>query len=524
MSKEVQKTKKKKLWMCIIIVVAAVAAAYLITSFYFTKHFLPNTTINGIECSGNSLEELKQKITEDVNGYELTIAERGGSEETVRGSEFGLKVEFDDTLDNLLHEQKSFAWPAQMKQTHSYEPGNLLDFDDAAFETVLNGLACMDQESMTVSEDAKVVFSENQEFEIQPAVFGTYMEPEVFHKTVEEAVLALKDRIDLEEEQCYVDPVYTEESEETQAACDEMNQLMQTSITYDMLDAGSLPVSKEDMSKWIVADEQMNVSLDEEAIAAFVSEFANKYNTLYKEHKLKTSWGSTVTISKGSYGWKLDQEAECAALKEEMLAQQTVTREPKYSRRASSHLENDYGNTYVEINLTAQHLYFYKDGKKIIESDFVSGNVAKGHSTPTGIYPVTYTQKDAVLRGDDYETPVSYWMPFNGGVGLHDATWRSSFGGTIYKTNGSHGCINLPYSAAKTIFGSLKKGDPVLVYNLPGTERASKKSESKKSETQKPAEDNEKQEESSEQGDGASQDTGSDTGGTTEQNDNDGEE
>lgn len=514
--------------MCIIIVVAAVVAAYLITSFYFMKHFLPNTTVNGIQCAGKTVDELKQMITKDVNGYELTIEERGDQSEKIKGADFDLAVEFDDTLDNLLREQKSFGWPVLLKEVHSYDPGNLLQYNEEAFKTVLNALTCMDQEQMTVSEDAKIVFSGDQQFEIQPEVFGTYMEPETFAGKIKEAVLALRDKIDLEEEQCYTDPVYTQESEETKAACEKMNQLMQTSITYDMLDAGTLPVSKEDMSKWIVADAQMNVTLDEEAIAAFVSDLADTYDTLYKDHKLKTSWGSTVTISRGSYGWKLDQEAECAALKEEMLEQQTVSREPHYARRGSSHKENDYGNTYVEINLTAQHLYFYKDGKKVTESDFVSGNVSKGNSTPTGIYPVTYTERNAVLRGDDYETPVSFWMPFNGGVGMHDATWRSSFGGTIYKTNGSHGCINLPYNAAKTIFASLKKGDPVLVYTLPGTERAAKKSSGKKSETektdtqktesqtseeQKPAEDN--KEEGNQQPAQDTQTDNADTGNAT---------
>ena len=111
----------------------------------------------------------------------------------------------------------------------------------------------------------------------------------------------------------------------------------------------------------------------------------------------------------------------------------------------------------MEVNLTAQHLFFYKDGKLLVESDFVSGNAARGWSTPSGAYPLTYKERNATLNGEGYSTPVSYWMPFNGGIGLHDASWRSSFGGTIYKTNGSHGCINLP--------------PPVLCYELAGTEQ-----------------------------------------------------
>ena len=106
----------------------------------------------------------------------------------------------------------------------------------------------------------------------------------------------------------------------------------------------------------------------------------------------------------------------------------------------------------------------------MIESDFVSGNVSKGNATPTGAYGITYTEKNATLRGENYETPVTYWMPFAGNVGMHDAYWRSAFGGSIYKTAGSHGCINLPPSAAKVVFENVSKNYPVLVYELEGTE------------------------------------------------------
>ena len=145
-----------------------------------------------------------------------------------------------------------------------------------------------------------------------------------------------------------------------------------------------------------------------------------------------------------------------------------MEREPVYLTTANSHGEHDYGDSYVEINLTNQHLFLYKDGKLVVESDFVSGNLSKGHDTPTGAFGLTYKTMNAVLRGPDYETPVTYWMPFNGDVGMHDATWRNKFGGSIYKTSGSHGCINLPASAAKKIYETIDKGYAVLVYRMPG--------------------------------------------------------
>lgn len=157
-------------------------------------------------------------------------------------------------------------------------------------------------------------------------------------------------------------------------------------------------------------------------------------------------------------------------MKKDIDAGKDVTRDPVYAQTANSHGENDYGDTYVEINLTAQHLYFYKNGNLVVDSDFVSGNISKGNGTPVGAYPVTYTERNATLKGENYSSDVSFWMPYCGNVGMHDASWRSTFGGNIYKRNGSHGCVNLPYAAAKTIFENIAAGYPVLVYELPGTE------------------------------------------------------
>ena len=185
-----------------------------------------------------------------------------------------------------------------------------------------------------------------------------------------------------------------------------------------------------------------------------------------------TSYGVEVTIGNSHYGWKVDNEAEKAAIIQDIMNGQAITRDLNYSMTANSHEGNDYGNSYVEINLTAQHLYMYVDGELVVESDFVSGNVSKEYNTPTGVFGLTYKEKDATLNGADYSTPVDFWMPFNGNVGMHDATWRGSFGAAIYKRNGSHGCINLPWSKAQIIFDNIEAGFPVFVYELPGTQSA----------------------------------------------------
>ena len=284
----------------------------------------------------------------------------------------------------------------------------------------------------------------------------------------------LAEEVDLDEEDCYVKPEIEDDNTKLLAAIDELNSYVKTKITYDF-DVTKEVVDGETISGWLSVDDSFHVSVDEEAVSAYVKELAGKYNTCYKPKTLKTSYGSTVTINNGPYGWKINNSEEVAQILEEIKEGKEVEREPVYSQRANSHGENDYGDSYVEINLTAQHLFLYKDGELVTESDLVSGNVAKGHTTPGGAFLLTYKTMNAVLRGPDYETPVTYWMPFNGDIGMHDLTSRKAFGGDIYKKNGSHGCINLPYAAAKKIYETIDKGYCVLVYNLPGTESSAVK-------------------------------------------------
>ena len=143
----------------------------------------------------------------------------------------------------------------------------------------------------------------------------------------------------------------------------------------------------------------------------------------------------------------------------------SISKEPAYYQTAAAHGKDDIGNTYVEIDLTGQHMWFYKNGLLITQGDVVTGTYGSDKTrTPVGIYKIDYKDRNATLKGEDYAAPVDFWLPFNGGIGIHDASWRDKFGGELYKTGGSHGCINTPYDVAKTIFDNIETGTPVVCY------------------------------------------------------------
>ena len=126
--------------------------------------------------------------------------------------------------------------------------------------------------------------------------------------------------------------------------------------------------------------------------------------------------------------------------------------------------DREVGDTYVEVSLDDQHMWYIIDGDVYLDSDCVTGNYGTA-DTPKGFFEVNNKVSPCTLKGDDYTSYVTYWMPFiGGGWGLHDADWRSSFGGNIYKGNGSHGCVNLPPSVAKQMYAVMEIGTPVIVY------------------------------------------------------------
>lgn len=120
-------------------------------------------------------------------------------------------------------------------------------------------------------------------------------------------------------------------------------------------------------------------------------------------------------------------------------------------------------NAYIDISISTQKLRYYEYDKLVLESDIVTGI---NNRTPTGNYRVLSKSRNVNLRGEDYVSFVNYWIAFIGqSYGMHDASWRSSFGGNIYKYNGSHGCVNMPYNKVKQLYNLVDLGTPVYIKN-----------------------------------------------------------
>lgn len=443
--------------------------------YYYRDHFFENTVINQLACDNLTEKEAENLVKQQVEDYELLLQFYGGKTEKITGKSIDYQFVSDGGIRKILEEQNELFWISGLFQKHEYRVKENVSFDEDKLDRELSKLKAMDESAWEKPEDAYVTFKKNK-FVIVDEVYGTTINESALKNEVGKTIRQRKEIFSAQDEKVYVMPQITKESEALVKECKQLNELAAVSVTYQ-LPKGELVLDGNDLRKWLSVDEKGNYYNDAEKfdkhLNKFVKKLAKKVDTLGKPRPFHTTSGLDVTVQGGNYGWKIDQKKERKALRKNIKEKQSISREPVYSSREKYKKNHGLGSTYIEVNLTEQHLYYYKKGKIVVDSPIVSGRMERSRFTPPGVYFLTYKQKDRVLRGrplpdgtPSYESPVSFWMPFNGGIGLHDASWRGSFGGTIYKYSGSHGCINMPYGNAKKVYQLIDKDVPIVcVYN-----------------------------------------------------------
>ncbi|MGI6005892.1 MAG: peptidoglycan binding domain-containing protein [Ruminococcus sp.] len=460
------KRKARKIVLAILIgYVAIMLIGYLGISFYYSSHFFEGSTINGIDCGNLTVDEVKEKVIEEINSYTLKIEERDGKTETIMAPQVKLSYVDDNKVDELMDEQKQFKWPLSFSTSKSYEMAANTTFSEKAVDEVMNNMSCFQEENIIEPENAYIEETD-EGFEIIPEVMGTKLDREKVKTAIVDAITEGKTTISLEKLGCYEDPTVLSDDKELNAELNSLNKMTAANITYTFGSRTEV-VDRTIIRDWLVKEDDGTYTLDTDKVAAYVRQLGVKYDTFGLEHKFTKHDGTTVTLAAGGdYGWCINKTATTDALIQAVNDGVVETREPVYLYTAKSREENDIGDTYVEISIQEQRMWCYKDGEEIVDTPVVTGNVSRGFDTPAnGVWAIDAKQQDAILDGEGYSSPVTFWMPFNGNVGIHDADrWRSEYGGDIYLTNGSHGCVNTPYENAEKIFNAVEIGTAVIVY------------------------------------------------------------
>lgn len=420
-------------------------AFFVLDNNYKTK-FLPETKINNIDVSNLTADEVDDIINNQyVNAYSLIVKNRI-KDFQIYGTDISLKSNYKS--EELLKKQTLF----DAFKDKNYTIKNNISINNDELIDLLNKKLF---QNSAEPKNAEIHKTENG-FEITPEDNGNSLNKEIVIEKITNAILNGEKEIDLEND--YKNAEITKENEELNSRVNKLNNIAKKKIFLRVYNGDVDEIGFNIFGQFI--DESLNV--DKEKIKKYVEELKNKYDTANKKRVFTTVSGSNLELS-GPYGYTINEKKEIEELTKNVLDENNTERELIYSKKGNFN-GTEFGNKYVEVDLGNQIVYLVENGKVTYQSNCVSGNLRKGRQTPEGIYSITYKQKNAVLKGQDYASPVKFWMPFNKGIGLHDANWRHKFGGAIYKNNGSHGCINLPVDSAKVFFDNVETGTPVICY------------------------------------------------------------
>ncbi|MQM73206.1 MAG: L,D-transpeptidase family protein [Pseudoramibacter sp. EUB1.1] len=444
------------------IAIAAIAIIYAAFAVYFNYHFFPNTAINGLAASGKTVSAISSSVENRADTYSVELKGRKGETEKITATALGLKYQGKKRVQQILSNQNGFAWPAHLfSGTKSY---SAISYDKDKIDYLVRNLFQVSGSQVEAARNAQPVYKDGK-IVIEDQISGSTVDQTKLKKLLINAIAAGDSTINLKKEDCYVQPKYTSSSKKVKQAAAKMRKMIKAEITYTF-GSDKVVIDKSVFGPWLTVDDNMNVTVDQTQLKQYLYDLAYKTNTYYGKHTFKTTGGSTITVNGGNYGWRIDRDAEAKNLTQEIEAGKVITRDPEYSKKGKvrNSTYDDIGDSYVEVSISDQHMWVYKDGKKVVDTAVVTGDVTKGNGTTPGAYYIAYKERHATLKGEGYSTPVSYWMPFNGGQGIHDSYWRGAYGGTIYRGNGSHGCVNTPPAQVALVWDNVSQGTPVIVY------------------------------------------------------------
>ena len=454
-----------------------IALIYLLTAFYFRKRFLPNTWIGDVYCTGRNADSVAADLRDKIIIPDITISWEDGDYENsvILSSDIGYTYDLRESVYRSIGSQNTFAWPKALFGKNVLHLVPVITYDESALDERFNSLDRIVYENSTECEYS-IVFDETSGY-IEK---DTHIHRLDTGKVLSDLKACLSEgrlRLDVDDSYFYDEPYNSDEIAE-QDYYDRMASYLNTDLVYDM-GAEKIPFDISLMSFLIkseggrpVTDEKGDFVLDDEKITGWISDLCSDYNTYGLDRQFVSSNGKTVTVPSfySDYGTQIDEKAELLFLRNALKSEEIRDgvpdiHIPEYEHEGFVRGLDDIGDTYVEVDLTDQYLYYYKNGELILETDIVSGDIPKGWSTPRGTFAVYGKYTDQYLYGRDYIDFVSFWMPYFRGYGFHDSDWRDEWGGDIYTYDGSHGCINMDKKPAETLYNNIEIGTPVIVYD-----------------------------------------------------------
>ena len=496
------------IWILGCLLLAGGIAGYLTMVRFYENRFLPHTYLGNMNISNMMVDSVRSYFEDTSVGRSLEI-KSVDSKATISLDDVDLRVSLNTDLDEIMRNQNPYEWMKSYFEDKCYDDGVTLSYDKEKMKAVVDKLPMISGEEVQPPEDARIELTAGG-FILVSEINGNTLDESKVLEDIDAAIMAdgvWKTKIwgntpiEVDVSNDYVLPEITKEDEYLTGLMSQINAYVDNTITLDCVDATE-KINKALISDWIIVnedgtlklDENGHIILDDTMIAEWVRQIAKKYSTLHMTREFHTHEGDVISLQNNgdSWGFVMKEEETLEAIKNALEAKEDATIQAVWSDARTGEgyglpscrnsAQGDIGDTYAEVSLDQQHMWLYKEGQLVFESDVVTGKPytadANGDGVPdadengnrtlthTGVFFIYFKESPSTLTGSYGSTSVNYWMAITwDGEGFHDATWQAAFGGTRYKDGyGSHGCVNMPYDKARELYSILDYYTPVVIY------------------------------------------------------------
>ena len=442
------------------------AITYMILVVYFTDRYNTYTYVNGIDATGMTSAQLNKALSDASPEYVLKITDYNGDVYEISGTDIELRGNYFDSLGQVKSLQNQFTWFLDVINGSAYEiQPSSYNYDSAKLS---ENLALMSPFEEYDNSKADVSLTKDHGKYVLIDETRPILDKNQAKVLIQRCIALGETEFDLS--QCYSDVIYTPQQKKLVDLFEHLDKFQNTTFKY--VDGDLVrTLTYNEMNRWLNMGtdglpylQDGRLSIDDGKMQDTIELIASMFNTEDDVTEWTRKDGTIAKLPYKGNGYKVNTMEEADRIQEEMFTGQSYERSPIYSQEGLGRGNNAVGDDYVEVDFEHQKMYCYRDGELKLESDCVTGNIRNHCNTPEMVSPIYFMQKNRTLHGDNYDTFVYYWMAFYNHYGLHDATWRSSFGNNIYLTNGSHGCVNLPKDVAGELYDLVYVGMPVVLY------------------------------------------------------------
>lgn len=461
-----KRRKTRKIALITLSIIGAILLVYSLGFSYFSSHYYPGTRVAGIDAAGMTEEELSKAIDKDAASYVAHVSD-GTFNLAIAGSDIDLTWDAQKVAKTLMTVQDASAWPAGIAGANAREQADLgFVFSEEKIKALVDPAVAAYNETARQPVAATLVLDDDSgEFQIVPEKNGTALDAAAVCDTVATSVRQGNTNVKLTQAQC-IQPTFKWGDEATQQALERANETLTSEIPVARGQDKLVTLPAKTFTSWLVVQDDLTLAIDQEKAAKWAEEYLWQ-STDYSDD------ANVYVIDTAAFAKALSATITAASQEPVQVPYTTVPRYLSGGGALNPTPWNAELGRYIDIDKKNQVACLYDaTGKVLWETIVTTGNEAAGNGTPLGTHSIYDKKTDFVLIGydkdndgkPDYENHVDYWMPFNEGIGLHDAAWRSEYGGQEYLENGSGGCVNLPHDAAASLYAMTHENEMVVVH------------------------------------------------------------